>query len=57
MAWGWTAATSALASVVRNPKRSAVTSPSLTFRIEVQRVYIPAKTASGRSSSNANQIG
>src|SRR6202011_1934337 len=35
---------------------SLVVSPSLTFRTEVQFVQMPAKQASGRVSSNANQM-
>ena len=34
-----------------------VVSPSFTFRTDVQRVQMPAKNASGRLSSNANQTG
>src|SRR3954464_11696192 len=48
-------ATTALGSVVRKAKRSLVVSPSLTLRTEVQRVHRPAKNASGRLSSSANQ--
>ncbi len=36
---------------------SHVTSPYLAFRTEVQFVQIPAKQASGRSSSRANHTG
>jgi hypothetical protein len=36
---------------------SFVVSPSYTFRTEVQHVQTPAKKASGRVSSNANQTG
>jgi hypothetical protein len=36
---------------------SLVVSPSFTFLTEVQRVQMPAKQASGRLSSSANQIG
>src|SRR5271166_2538608 len=50
-------ATIAFGSVVRKAKRSFVVSPSLTFRTEVQRVQMPAKNASGRLSSRANQTG
>jgi hypothetical protein len=58
MAFGWSAPTSAFGSVVRNPKRSAVTGPSLTFRVDVHcDTQIPAKNASGLLSSNANQAG
>src|SRR6202051_1196030 len=57
IAFGWIAPTSLLASVVRNPKRSLVVSPSFTFRTDVHRVQIPAKQARGRVSSNANQTG
>src|SRR5260221_9706212 len=35
---------------------SLVVSPSLTFRTEVQLVQMPAKQASGRESSSANQM-
>src|SRR6266851_252600 len=35
---------------------SLVVSPSLTFRTDVQLVQIPAKQASGRVSSSANQM-
>jgi hypothetical protein len=31
--------------------------PSLSFRTEVQRAQMPAKKASGRDSSKANQAG
>ena len=54
MAFGWTAPTSSFASVVRKPNRSAVTSPSATFRVEVHVVQTPAKNASGRSSTSTN---
>jgi hypothetical protein len=50
-------ATSAFGAVVRNPNKSAVTSPSLIFRTDVHLAHIPAKQARGRTSSNANQIG
>src|ERR1700754_244058 len=50
------APTSAFGSVVRNAKRSLVVSPSLTFRTDVQLVQMPAKQASGRVSSSANQM-
>src|SRR5271166_2599350 len=50
-------ATIPFGSVVRKANRSFVVSPSLTFRTEVQRVQIPAKNASGRDSSRANQTG
>jgi hypothetical protein len=56
IAFGWTAPTSAFGSVVRNAKMSLVVSPSLTFRTDVQLVQMPAKQASGRVSSSANQI-
>ena len=36
---------------------SFVVSPSRNFRTDVQRVQIPAKQASGRVSSSANQTG
>jgi hypothetical protein len=48
---------STFGSVVRNAKRSFVVWPSLTLRTDVQRVQIPAKKASGRLSSRANQTG
>src|SRR3954470_24882799 len=51
------APTSALGAVVRMAKRSLVVSPSLTLRTDVQRVQMPAKKASGRSSLKANQTG
>src|SRR5258706_16012147 len=57
MALGWITPTSLLGSVVRNPKRSFVVLPSLTFRTEVQLVQSPAKKARGRVSSNANHTG
>ena len=57
IALGWMAPTSALASQVRNAKRSLVVSPSFTLRTDVQRVQMPAKKASGLSSSSANQTG
>ena len=57
IAFGCSAPTSALGSVVRKANRSAVTSPSRTFRTEVQRVQIPAKQAMGRVVSNANHAG
>src|ERR1700685_4585265 len=47
----------ALGSVVRKAKRSFVVWPSLTLRTDVQRVQMPAKKASGRLSSRANQTG
>src|SRR3981189_1638934 len=50
------APTSTFGSVVRNAYRSLVVSPSLTFRTEVQLVQMPAKQASGRLSSSANQM-
>src|SRR5919112_968369 len=49
--------TTPLASVVRKANRSAFTSPSLTFRVDVQLVQVPAKNRRGRSSSAANQTG
>ena len=57
IALGWIGATTAFGSVVRKAKRSLVVSPSLTFLTDVQRVQIPAKKASGRLSSSANQTG
>src|SRR5580698_761522 len=51
------APTSRLDLVVRNPKASFVVSPSFTFRTDVQLLQIPAKKASGRVSSRANQTG
>ena len=57
MALGWMGATTALGSVVRKAKRSFVVSPSFTLRTDVQRVQMPAKKASGRLSSSANQTG
>jgi hypothetical protein len=40
----------------QDAKRSLVVSPSLTFRVEVQRgTVMPAKKARGRSSASANQ--
>src|SRR5258706_13715307 len=57
MALGWMAPTSALGWVVRKANKSAVTSPSFTFRTDVQLVQMPAKKATGRLSSNANQAG
>src|ERR1700692_4853163 len=50
------APTSAFGSVVKNAYRSLVDSPSFTFRTDVQLVQIPAKQASGRVSSSANQM-
>src|SRR6201989_3446563 len=50
------APTSAFGSVVRNAKRSLVVSPPLTLRTDVQLVQMPAKQASGRVSSSANQM-
>ena len=38
-------------------EESARTGPSLTFRTEVQVAQMPAKNASGRLSSRANQTG
>src|SRR5919112_2541213 len=49
--------TTPFASVVRKANRSAFTSPSLTFRVDVQLVQIPAKNRRGRSSPAANQTG
>ena len=57
IALGWMAPTTLFGSVVRNAKMSFVVSPSFTFRTEVQRVQMPAKKASGRVSSKANQTG
>src|SRR3712207_2512839 len=51
------AATVLLASVVRKPNRSQVTSPSFSFLTQVQFVQIPAKKSNGRLSSAANQTG
>ena len=48
MALAWMGATTSLASVVRKPKRSFDVSPSFTLRTDVQRVQMPANTASGR---------
>ncbi len=56
MAFGYMARTSALGAVVRKPNRSFVVAPSRTFRTDVQRVHSPAKKASGRLSSSANQM-
>src|ERR1700730_17037800 len=56
IAFGWIAPHSAFGSVVRNAKMSFVVSPSLTLRTDVQLVQMPAKQASGRVSSNANQM-
>ena len=53
----WMAPTTLFGSLVRNAKMSFVVSPSFTFRTEVQRVQMPAKKASGRVSSKANQTG
>src|ERR1700736_5769706 len=50
------APTSVLGSVVRNAKMSLLVSPSFTFRTDVQLVQMPAKQASGRVSSSANQM-
>src|SRR5208282_3366723 len=49
--------TTEFGSVVRKANRSFVVSPSVTFRTDVQRVQMPAKKASGRLSSRANQTG
>ena len=57
IALGWIAPTSAFGLIVRNAKMSFVVSPSFTFRTDVHRVHIPAKHASGRLSSKANQTG
>src|ERR1700730_12551789 len=57
IAFAWMAPTTLFGSVVKNAKMSFVVSPSLIFRTEVQRVQRPAKKASGRVSSNANQTG
>src|SRR5580693_8792242 len=51
------APTSLFGSVVRNPNRSFVVSPSFTFLTEVQLVQSPAKKARGRVSSKANHTG
>ena len=53
MALGCTGPTTSLGAVVRNPERSLVVSPSLTFLTDVQFVQSPAKTARGLDSSNA----
>src|SRR6201981_878362 len=50
------APTAAFGSVVRNAKRALVVSPPLTLRTDVQLVQMPAKQASGRVSSSANQM-
>src|SRR3569623_3113998 len=51
------APTSAFGEVVRKPKRSASTSPSLTLRTDFHfGTHMPAKKFSGRSSLNANQM-
>jgi hypothetical protein len=55
IALGWTAPTSAFGSVVRKAKMSLVVSPALIFRTDVQFVQTPAKQASGRVSSSADQ--
>src|SRR3546814_1117744 len=57
IAFGWISPTSRLGSVVRNPNRSHVTSPSFSFRTDVHVVQIPAKKASGRASDKANHTG
>jgi hypothetical protein len=54
--FGWIAWTSVFASVLRKAKRSFVVSLSLTFRTEVQFTHEPAKQASGRVLSRANQM-
>src|SRR5215208_1493666 len=52
------ALTSAFGSVVRKANRSASTSPSFILRTDFHPpTQIPAKNASGRSSSNANHTG
>jgi hypothetical protein len=50
IALGWIGATTSFGSVVRNPNRSLLVSPSFTFRTEVQLVQIPANTASSPPS-------
>src|SRR5580658_5233081 len=50
-------ATTPFGSVGRKANRSFSVSPSLTLRTDLQRVQIPAKNASGRLSSSANQTG
>ncbi len=57
MALVWIGETSAFGSVVKKANKSFVVSPSLTFRTDVQRVQMPAKKASGRLWSSANQTG
>jgi hypothetical protein len=57
MALGWIGATIAFGSLVKKANRSLVVSPSFTLRTDVHRVQIPAKKASGRLSSSANQTG
>src|SRR3546814_13313601 len=57
IAFGWISPTSRLGSVVMNPNRSHVTSPSFSFRTDVHVVQIPAKKASGRASDKANHTG
>ena len=57
MALGWTAPTSAFGVVVRNAKRSHVTSPSVSFRTLVQPAQMPAKNANGSPSARANHTG
>ena len=57
MAFGCTAPTSQFGSVVRKANSSQATSPSATFRVQVQGVQMPAKKAKGRLSSSANHTG
>ena len=59
MALGWMGATTALASVVRNPNSSCSPSTRALFgpRTPRQGVHNPAKANSGRSALRANQVG
>jgi hypothetical protein len=59
MALGWIGATTALASVVRNPNSwcSPSTGLALVPRVPCHVVQIPAKASSGRLSSRANHVG
>src|SRR4051812_42523455 len=59
MAFGWIGATTAFASQVKKPNRLCSPSAGLALvpRVPVQVQQIPAKAASGRLSSSANQVG
>ena len=58
MAFGWTGATTAFASVVRKPKNSRSPSPGFAFvpRVPRQVVQRPANTKIGNPSPRPNHV-